>query len=122
MTSTTKTSTLGVRLTAEEKAKLQHRAGTMGLGPYIRRELFEADGAVRQTRGKQPVKDWEAVGQILGLLAQSCLGPSLKDLSEAAKTGCLPLDDDTIEALLIACRDVATMKSLLMLALNVKED
>lgn len=68
------------------------------------------------------MKDWEAFGQILGLLAKSGLGPSLKDLADAAKTGCLPFDDDTIDALLIACRDVATMRTLLMLALNVKED
>lgn len=116
-----KTSTFSIRFTEEERARLERRAMGRGIGPYIRETVLREKAETRQTRGKAPIKDYEAIGRILGLLAKTGLGPSLIEMSEATQNGCLPLDDETRAVLLEAAHDVKLIKTLLMVALGVKE-
>jgi len=45
-----------LRLSFEERARLERDAAGMSLGAYIRERLFGEDAAPRKTRGKFPVK------------------------------------------------------------------
>lgn len=113
-----KTQTFGIRLTADERAELQHRAGAMAVGAYIKSVLF-ADGAKNRHRGaRAPVKDHTALAQVLACLGSSGLVESLDRLAKAAETGVLQWDADAPAAVKQACEEIVTMRLLLMRALG----
>ncbi|WP_051540872.1 hypothetical protein [Ahrensia sp. 13_GOM-1096m] len=115
---TSKTKPFAIRLSDAERVELERRAGEMALGTYIKTALF-ADGDDRRRRGaRAPVKDHAALAQVLACLGQSCLGESMQQLSDAAKSGTLYIDDDVPKAIEQACEDIVVMRLLLMRALG----
>lgn len=84
-----------LRLTFEERAALEKAAAGMPLGAYIRSRLFDGRIPQRRTRGKFPVKDHAALGQVLGQLGKSRPANNLNQLARAANTGSLPVTPDT---------------------------
>lgn len=123
---TPKTIPFSIRLTPDERANLERRAGKQALGDYIRARLFGQD---RQAGTPKPAKprpqsttiDKKTAAQALGLLGKSELSGSLKKLSEASRLGALPVTPETESALQRACHDVAAIKSALMTALGIKQ-
>ena len=111
-----------LRLTFEERARLEREAAGMALGAYIRLKLFGDDAAPRKTRGKFPVKDHEALGRVLGALGASRLSSNLNQLARAVNSGSLPVTPDTEAALLDACDDVAAIRTELMQALGMRSE
>lgn len=109
-----------LRLTFEERAKLEHDAAGMALGAYIRSRLLDPDLVTPRKRGKFPVKDHQALAQLLGLLGQSRLANNVNQLARAANTGSLPVTPDTESALLSAVGDLSDMRTLLIQALNIE--
>ena len=107
-----------LRLTFEERAALDKAAGDMPVGAYVRSRLFDTDTPPRRPRGKQPVKDYEALGQVLGLLGQARLAQNLNQLARAVNSGSLPVTPDTEAALYQACADVHRMRAELLRALG----
>lgn len=60
-----------LRLTFEERGRLEKDAGNMPLGAYIRSRLFDKPASDRRPRRyKRPVKDDQALGQLLGVAGQ----------------------------------------------------
>jgi hypothetical protein len=57
-----------LRLSFDERARLEQDASGMALGAYIRERLFGDDAAPRKTRGHFPVKDYAALGRVLAAL------------------------------------------------------
>ncbi len=108
-----------LRLTFEERAKIEHDAAGMSLGGYIRSRLLDPDWIAPRKRGKFPVKDHRALAQLLAMLGQSRLANNVNQLAKAANTGSLPVTPDTEEALLTAVREVSNMRALLIQALGV---
>lgn len=98
-----------LRLSPEERKALEHRAGAMPLGKYIKSQLF----------GECPTPS--AFSQILAKLGQSQLSGSLKQIGQAAQMGTLDLTPETITAVHAACDDIRIMKGLLMKALGIRE-
>jgi hypothetical protein len=84
-----------LRLTFEERAKLERDAAGMALGAYIRSRLLDAETVAPRKRGKFPVKDHQALAQLLGLLGQSRLANNVNQLARAANTGSLAVTPDT---------------------------
>ncbi len=76
---------------------------------------------VRRTRGRFPVKDHRALGQLLARLGESSLASNVNRLARAANSGFLPVTPDTEEALRSAAADIRVMKRLLMDALGIRE-
>lgn len=109
-----------LRLTFEERAKLERDAAGMALGAYIRSRLLDSDLVAPRKRGKFPVKDHQALAQLLGLLGQSRLANNVNQLARAADTGSLPVTPDVESALLSAVGDVSEMRQLLIQALNIE--
>ena len=60
-----------LRLSFEERAALEEAAGGMPLGAFIREKLLGGALTPRRTRGHAPVKDHQALGQVLGELGHS---------------------------------------------------
>lgn len=115
------TAPVSLRMTFEEKARLEKDAAGMSLAAYIRWRLFDPANPPPRKRSKTPVKDHEAVSQLLGLLGQSRLANNVNQLARSAHSGSLPLTPDTEKALNDAASDIATMRSLLIQALNLEE-
>lgn len=108
-----------LRLTFSERAKLERDAAGMSLGAYIRSRLLDPETVAPRKRGKFPVKDHQALAQLLGLLGQSRLANNVNQLAKAAKTGSLPVTPDTEAALLTAVAEVSHMRQLLIQALDL---
>ena len=108
-----------LRLTFEERAKLERDAAGMALGAYIRSRLLDPETVAPRKRGKFPVKDHQALAQLLGFLGQSRLANNVNQLARAANTGSLAVTPDTEEALMSATADINHMRQLLIQALDI---
>ena len=73
---------------------------------------------MRKTRGRQPVKDHEALGRVLGALGESRLSQDLNQLAKAVNTGSSPVMRETERDLIEACAAVALIRAELMRALG----
>jgi hypothetical protein len=109
-----------LRLSFEQRARLEREAGDMSLGGYIQSRLFDSDNPQVRRRSKNPVKDHKALAQALGLLGQSRISSNLNQLARAANTGSLPVTPDTEAALLDALGEIHAIRRLLMEALNLE--
>lgn len=109
-----------VRLTDEERAELERRAGPMAVGSYVKCVLF-AEGDKRSNhRSRAPVKDHAALASMLAQLGASRTAEWLAMLAEAARSGTLPVDEETTMKLDRACHDVLVIRLLLMQALGIQ--
>lgn len=107
-----------LRLTHEERARLDELAGDKPLGAYIRERLLGGDAAPRKRVGNSRVKDKEALGRALGALGASRLSSNLNQLAKAVNTGSLPVTPETEAELVEACREIAEMRAELLRALG----
>ena len=107
-----------LRLTFDERSRLDAERGNKPLGAYIRERLLGEDAAPRKRSGNSPVKDTEALGRVLGALGQSRLSSNLNQLAKAVNTGSLPVTPETEADLQQACREVAALRVDLMRALG----
>ncbi len=111
-----------LRLSKDERAKLEAAAGGMALGPFIKAKLFDGDLTPRRTRGQAPVKDHTALAQALGLLGNMRLANNLNQLAKQANMGALPMSPDVEEELMATCAAVLAIKVELMRALGYAEE
>lgn len=107
-----------LRLTAEERARLEAEAAGKPLGAYVRSRLFGEDAFPRKRKGKSPLKDQEALGRVLGALGQSRLSSNLNQLAKAVNTGSLPVTPETEADLRNACKEVLALRADLLRALG----
>ena len=110
-----------LRLTRAERQELEAQAGSMSLGAYIRSRLLDG-AAVPRCRSRKPIKDDEALAQLLGELGRARLANNLNQLAKAANTGSLPVTPETIKAILTACKDVQLMRTCLLAALGFRRE
>ena len=113
-------SPFSLRLTFEERAKLEQDAAGLSLGAYVRQRLFGKDVSPRHTRGKFPVKDHEALGRVLAALGASRISSNLNQLARAAHTGSLPITPETEEDLAEACAAIVAIREDLLRALGTR--
>jgi hypothetical protein len=111
-----------LRLTFEERARLDMLRGNMPLGQYIREQLLGEHAAPRKRRVRAPVKDEEALGRVLAALGQSRLSNNLNQLAYAVNTGSLPVTPETEADLRHACEAVVQLRDDLMRALGASPD
>ncbi|CAA0099190.1 Uncharacterised protein [Halioglobus japonicus] len=112
-----------VRFCPDELAELTSRAisAGMSIGGYIRHQLFGSDRTIRRTRGRNPIQDQEALGQVLAALGRTRDANNLNQIAKAANYGALELDDEARAALLEACANIHEMRGHLVMALGVNE-
>ena len=107
-----------LRLTYEERARLDAERGSKTLAAYIRERLFGVDAAPRKKRGNSPVQDKEALGRMAGTLGQSRLSQNMNQLAKAVNSGSLPVTPETEAEIKEACREISEMRDELMAALG----
>lgn len=115
---------LSLRLTPEERAQLEKDATGMSLAAYIRARLFDGPSGKRRqigvrTRGRNSIKDRQAIARALGTLGESEIARSLNELRNAAKSGSLILDTQTEKELREACAAVSAMRADFIKALGL---
>ena len=111
-----------LRLSKDERAKLETAAAGMPLGPFIKAKLFDSDLSPRRTRGQAPVKDHAALARALGLLGNLRLANNLNQLAKAANKGALPLSAEVEEELMATCAAVLAIRMELMNALGYESE
>jgi hypothetical protein len=110
-----------LRLTFEERARLERDAGDMPLGAYIRSKLFDQPETSRRPRHiKRPVKDRQALASLLGELGKSRIANNLNQLAKAANSGSLPLTPETEKSLQEACAGIHWLRTTLMQTLGLR--
>ena len=113
-----------LRLSKEERQKLEAAAAGMPLGAFIKAKVFEGELKPRRTRGHAPVKDHAALARALGMLGNLRLANNLNQLAKAANRGALPLSPEVEDELMATCAAVLAIRAELMRALgySVGED
>lgn len=109
-----------LRLTFEERAKLEAAANGMPLGAYIKAVLFAQELPKVRRRGSAPVADHEALGRILAALGKSRLSSNLNQLARAVNTGTLPVHPEIEDELREASAEIAKIRAELINALGLK--
>lgn len=116
-----RTPPFSLRLTFEQRARLEQDAAGSSLSAYIHERLFGVDAPpARRKRGKSPVKDEQAIAELLAKLGQSRLSSNLNQLARLANMGALPVTPETETAIIEAAEDVAAMRKLLIEALGLE--
>jgi len=111
-----------VRLSNSERSDLEHRAGGMPLGAYVKCVLFD-DGDKQEHRGpRAPVQDRAAMASLLARMGASRTAEWLAMLAHAAESGSLAVDAETTAKLHQACHDILVVRLLLMQALGFQVD
>lgn len=101
---------------------MERDAAGLSLGAYVRSRVFDATKTAPRRRGKFPVKDHKALASVLAMLGQSRLANNINQLARAANTGSLVMTMDAESTLKGACRDIATIRYMLMIALGLADD
>lgn len=109
-----------LRLTFEDRARLEREAAGMPLGAYIRERLLSAS-PIPQRRYQFPVKDRQSLIKALGLLGQSRLANNVNQLAKAANLGTLPVSPETEAELQEAARDIALIRDSLLKAIGMEK-
>ena len=108
-----------LRLSFEERARLEDLAGEMSLSAFIKEHLFQAQ-MPRKRRRRRPAKDSKLLAQLLAVMGKSRLPQNMNQLAKAAHTGTLPLPVEVERELRQACADIRAMREMLMQGLGLK--
>lgn len=114
-----------LRLTFDERARLEELAGDQPLGTYIKRKIFDGKGLEKKrarSRLRKPIKDDASLARLLGMLGGSRIANNLNQLARAANIGALPVLPDTEHDIRKACADIALMRRELLRALGHRSD
>lgn len=116
----TRPTPFSIRLTAAERAQLQQEAGRLSIAAHVKAVLFK-DTPRKQVRGLHPVKDHQALGEVLARLGASRISSNLNQLAYAANTGTLTFDPTTTQQLNEAYQHVREIRDLLITSLGLRE-
>ncbi len=109
-----------LRLTEDELERLKRAAAGVSVSSYIRDKLFGKDVSLRKTRRRNPVKNEEALAQVLGKLGQSRIANNLNQIAYEANCGSLLMDEETEREIKLACARIAWIRVKLIEALGLE--
>lgn len=110
-----------LRLTFEERAKIESHAGNMPIGAYIKSVLLTEDAPKYRTRKKGPVSDQVALAIVLAKLGESRFASNLNQLARAANIGSFVFDEDSKRLIDDACVHITEIRALLLSAFGMDE-
>lgn len=111
-------SPLTLRLTPDERAKLEELAAGMTLSAYIRACVFATETRRRKKRPKNVIEDKKAAAEALALLGQSRIASNLNQLAHHANIGALIVGAVEKEQIAEANAHLLAIRGLLMQALG----
>ncbi len=107
-----------LRLTPDERERLEELAAGMTLSAYIRACVFAKEERRRKRRSKNAVADKKAIAEALALMGQSRIANNLNQLAHQANIGALDMDEDTRGQIDEAYLFIAEMRGMLVKALR----
>jgi hypothetical protein len=107
-----------LRLTTQERKRLDEMAGNQPLGSYIRNRLFGERVEKRRTV-KKPAPDSAMLALLLSELGQSRLASNINQLAKAANMGTLDITPEIEREIEQACSEIQAMRALLITALGI---
>jgi len=108
-----------LRLTLDERAKLERDAAGQAVSVYVRHMLFGDQPVPRRRAPKKKASvDQVALSRLLAALGASRLSQNLNQLAKAVNTGSLPVTPETERDLKDACQAVVLIRADLMRALG----
>ena len=113
-------SSLSIRVSDEERAILERKAGKRSLGTYVREMALGDEQAPRRKSAGKPAIDSVMLGQVLGKLGKSEQVACLFLLLVAAEKRRVILTETERVALHGACADVREVRAALMSALGLR--
>ena len=117
----TSISPLTLRLTPEERVRLEELAAGMTLSAYVRACVFADDVKLRKTRPNDIIEDRRAAAEALALLGQSRIASNLNQLAYHANIGALITGEVEKDQITEANAHLAAIRALLMEALGKKQ-
>ena len=111
-----------LRLTFEERVRLERQAGSMPLSAYIKSVIFADNAPHYRKRRRSAAADEKLLAEALAALGASRIAKNLNQLAKAANSGTLYFDQDTKADIKRACEDVRAMRMLLMRALGLQDE
>ena len=114
-------SPLTLRLTPEERTRLEELAAGMTLSAYVRACVFAEDAKLRKTRPKDVIEDKKAAAEALALLGQSRIASNLNQLAYHANIGALIVGEVEKTQIAEANAHLIAIRTLLMEALGKKQ-
>ena len=111
-----------LRLTFEERVRLERQAGSMPLSAYIKSVIFADNAPHYRKRRRAAGADEKLLAEALAALGASRIANNLNQLAKAANSGTLYFDQDTKADIKRACEDVRAMRMLMMRALGLQDD
>ena len=109
-----------LRLTDEERQKLDAQAGAMPKGAYIKSVVFADEAPKYRSRRKPPVAEQQLLAEVLARLGQTRHANNLNQIAKHLNQGTLVVDEELAADLNAAIADVAWMRAKLMEALGVQ--
>jgi hypothetical protein len=119
MTPDARPATFTLRLTPENRLRLERDAGGMSIGAYIRWRVFDPDKPPPRHRGQFPVKDHQALSRTLAALGQSRIANNLNQIAVSIHTGAIDMTPEVEADLIEAIRHIAEMRRMLVEALGL---
>jgi hypothetical protein len=107
-----------LRLTVEERKRLDELAGNQPLGSYIRDRLLGKQTEKRR-KVKKPTPDTALLALVLGEFGRSRLASNINQLAKAANIGTLDVTPETEREIVQACAEIQAIRTLLITALGV---
>jgi len=109
-----------LRLSAKERARLEHDAGETPLATYIKFRLFNHLPDLSSYRDGPSATDQRLIAQLLAALGASRSANNLNQLAKSANMGTLDVRPETEAELREACAAVQSMRRDLVTALGLK--
>ena len=111
-------SPLTLRLTPDERDRLEELAAGMTLSAYVRGVLFSEEAKRRSKRPKDTIADNKAAAEALALLGQSRIASNLNQLAYHANIGMLFWGETEKAHIAEANAHLKAIRTLLMTALG----
>lgn len=109
-----------LRLTAEERDRLEAQAGAMSLAAYIKSAVFAEDAPKHRGRRRLPAAEQQLLAEMLARLGASRTASNLNQIAKHLNQGTLQIDPQLEDDLRQAVAEVAWMRVTLIRALGLK--
>lgn len=109
-----------IRLTEDERAALEAKAGSIPLASYIKSVVLDEDAPKYRKRQKPPVAEQQLLAEVLAKLGASRTANNLNQIAKGLNQGTLVIDGELEADLNTAIAEVAWMRVTLMQALGIK--
>tara|TARA_R110002124_G_scaffold287174_1_gene470998 strand:- start:226 stop:606 length:381 start_codon:yes stop_codon:yes gene_type:complete len=113
---------LSIRLSDEERAAVERKAGRMPLGAYIKSVVLDDDTPKYRRRQAMPDADQKLLAEILARPGATRTANNLNQIAKHLNLGTLVIDDQLEADLKAAIVEVAWIRTTLMQALGKREE